>query len=358
MYSERYERVLDELRANPRSWLVTGAAGFIGSNLLESLVRLGQEVTGLDNFSTGHPRNLEEVRSLTGGSFRFIEGDIRDLETCAGACRDVDVVLHNAALGSVPRSIAAPLATHATNVDGTVNMLYAAREAGVKRFVYAASSSTYGDHPGLPKVEDSIGRPLSPYAVTKYVNELYASIFQRTYGLPTIGLRYFNVFGPRQDPDGAYAAVVPRWIAALLAGESCVINGDGSHSRDFCYVANVVQANLLAACAAEESTDEVFNVAVGERTTLLQLFEILRTEVAHAGADVEQGAAEFGPSRPGDIPHSHADIGKARARLGYEPTHTVAMGLREALPWYLRSLTSDAAVANASANPRAALRMG
>jgi UDP-N-acetylglucosamine/UDP-N-acetylgalactosamine 4-epimerase len=357
MDCKRYLSVQEELRAKPRSWLVTGAAGFIGSNLLEALLGLGQHVIALDNFSTGYRRNVEEVQALAGSAFRFIEGDIRDLETCAEACHGVDVVLHNAALGSVPRSIAAPLATHSTNVDGTVNMLCAARDAGVKRFVYAASSSTYGDHPELPKVEDRIGRPLSPYAVTKYVNELYASIFQRTYGLPTIGLRYFNVFGPRQDPAGAYAAVVPRWIAALLAGESCVINGDGSHSRDFCYVANVVQANLLAACAAEESTDEIYNVAVGERTTLLQLFEILRTEIANAGLDVEQGAAEFGPSRPGDVPHSHADIGKARARLGYDPTHTVARGLREALPWYLRSLTPDAAVASAAANPRAALPM-
>jgi UDP-N-acetylglucosamine/UDP-N-acetylgalactosamine 4-epimerase len=342
MHSQRYLGIQEELRARPRSWLVTGAAGFIGSNLLEVLLRMGQRVTGLDNFSTGHRRNVEEVRTVTGADFRFIEGDVRDLETCADACRDVDFVLHNAALGSVPRSIAAPLATHATNVDGTVNMLLAARDAGVERFVYAASSSTYGDHPGLPKVEERIGRPLSPYAVTKYVNELYAGVFQRTYGLQTIGLRYFNVFGPRQDPAGAYAAVIPRWIAALLAGEPCVINGDGSNSRDFCYVMNVVQANLLAACAPEASTDEVYNVAVGERTTLLQLFEILRAEIAHARSEAEQGTPEFGPLRPGDIPHSHADIGKARTRLGYEPTHTIAAGLREALPWYLRSLTGDA----------------
>ncbi|HEX6373480.1 MAG TPA: SDR family oxidoreductase [Longimicrobium sp.] len=338
----RYESVRGELRGRPRSWLITGAAGFIGSNLLQELVGLGQRVTALDNFSTGYRRNLDEVAAATGGDFRFVEGDIRDLDTCRAACRGVDVVLHNAALGSVPRSIADPLATHANNVDGTVNMLAAASDAGVARFVFAASSSTYGDHPGLPKVEDQIGRPLSPYAVTKYVNELYASIFQRTYGLETIGLRYFNVFGPRQDPAGAYAAVIPRWIDALLAGEPCLINGDGQNTRDFCHVSNVVQANLLAATAPAQHTDQIYNVAVGERTTLLELFELIRGEVAAVHPEAAGAEPTFGPERPGDIPHSLADVSKARAALGYQPLHDVKSGLREALPWYVRSASAAA----------------
>lgn len=336
----RYESVRSELRDRPRSWLITGAAGFIGSNLLQELVSLGQRVTALDNFSTGYRRNLDEVRAATGGDFRFVEGDIRDLDTCRAACEGVDVVLHNAALGSVPRSIADPLATHANNVDGTVNMLAAASDAGVGRFVYAASSSTYGDHPGLPKVEDQIGRPLSPYAVTKYVNELYASIFQRTYGLQTIGLRYFNVFGPRQDPAGAYAAVIPRWIDALLAGEPCVINGDGGNTRDFCHVSNVVQANLLAATAPVEQTDQIYNVAVGDRTTLLELFHLIRDEVAAVHPEASGAQPQFGPERPGDIPHSLADVSRARTALGYQPVHDVKSGLREALPWYVHSASA------------------
>ena len=331
----RYESVQGEMRARPRTWLVTGAAGFIGSNLLQALVELGQRVVALDNFSTGYRRNLDEVRDVTGGTFRFVEGDIRDLDTCRAVMEGVDVVLHNAALGSVPRSIADPLSTHTSNVDGFVNVLAAALDAGVGRFVYAASSSTYGDHPGLPKVESAIGRPLSPYAVTKYVNELYASIFQRTYGLETIGLRYFNVFGPRQDPAGAYAAVIPRWIDSLLCGEPCLINGDGSNSRDFCHVANVVQANLLAATAPAEQTDQVYNVAVGERTTLLQLFELMRGEIAAVRPEVAGVEPRFAPERPGDIPHSLASIDKARTELGYEPVHDVRGGLRAALPWYL-----------------------
>jgi UDP-N-acetylglucosamine/UDP-N-acetylgalactosamine 4-epimerase len=345
MRSPFYDEVREEIRSHPRRWVVTGAAGFIGSNLVEALLRLDQDVTGIDNFATGHRRNLEEAQAAAGRTMRFVEADVRDLDACRELTRGVDVVLHNAALGSVPRSIADPLGTHATNVDGTVNMLIAARDAAVGRFVYAASSSTYGDHPGLPKVEDRIGQPLSPYAVSKYVNELYAGVFQRVYGLPVVGLRYFNVFGPRQDPAGAYAAVIPRWIAALLAGEPCVINGDGSTSRDFCYVANVVQANLLAATAPESCTGEVYNVAVGTRTTLLELFEMMRAEMERSGGVGLAAQPDFGPTRTGDIPHSHADISKARARLGYAPTHDVLQGLRAALPWYRAAFAPPVPVA-------------
>lgn len=274
-----YKRITEELRRSPRSWLVTGAAGFIGSNLLETLLKLDQRVIGLDNFATGRRSNLEDVKRLVTpeqwARHEFIEGDIRDLEDCRRACEGVDFVLHQAALGSVPRSLVDPIATNAANVTGFVNMLVAARDAKVKRFVYAASSSTYGDHPGLPKVEDVIGRPLSPYAVTKLVNEIYADVFGRCYGLPSIGLRYFNVFGPRQDPNGAYAAVIPRWIAALIKGDTVIVNGDGETSRDFCYVDNAVQANLLAALAEESAAiNQVYNVAVGDRTTLNDLHSL------------------------------------------------------------------------------------
>jgi len=337
----RWDEVRRELREHPRRWLVTGAAGFIGSALVEELLRLGQSVRGIDNFSTGHQRNLDDALAVAGGgagTFEFVRADIRDLDACRAATEGMDVVLHNAALGSVPRSIADPLATHASNVDGFLHMLVASRDAGGPRFVYAASSSTYGDHPGLPKVEDRIGRPLSPYAVTKYVNELYAAVFQRTYGLRTIGLRYFNVFGRRQSPDGPYAAVIPRWVADMLAGRAPVVNGDGSNSRDFCYVDNVVQANLLAAVAPDACTDQVYNVAVGQRTTLLELFDFLRDGLALQHPEVASIRPEFGPVRPGDVPHSLADIGRARSSLGYAPTHTVAQGLEAALPWYVRSL--------------------
>lgn len=341
METTRYAQVVDELRARPRTWLVTGAAGFIGSNLVEHLLALGQRVVGLDDFSNGFARNVQEVRELAGpaaDAYRFVEGDIRDLDTCHAVCAGVDVVLHNAALGSVPRSIANPLATHGANIDGFLNMLVAARDARVPRFVYAASSSTYGDHPGLPKVEDRIGRPLSPYAVTKYVNELYAGVWQRTYGLRTIGLRYFNVFGPRQRPDGPYAAVIPRWIAAMLHDQPVVINGDGSGSRDFCFVRNVVQANLLAATAPDACTDQVYNVAVGARTTLNDLFALIRGQLAEVRPEVSELRPEYGPMREGDVAHSLADISKASSMLGYVPTHTVAQGLASALPWYVRFL--------------------
>lgn len=335
----RYTSVREELRGAPRTWLVTGAAGFIASSLTEQLLDLGQTVLGLDNFSTGHRRNLADARAQVGDEawqrFRLVEGDICDLDTCRRVCRGVDFVLHNAALGSVPRSLADPVATHAANATGFVNMLVAARDAEVKRFVYAASSSTYGDHPDLPKVEDRIGRPLSPYAVTKYVNEVYASVFERSYGIETIGLRYFNVFGPRQDPEGAYAAVIPRWIGNLLEGRECVIHGDGETSRDFCFVDNVVQANLLAATVQGEGvTGEVYNVAVGDRTTLNQLFAWIRDGLLEFRPDLDGVQPTYAPFRTGDVRHSQADITKARERLGYTPTHTVEQGLLQTLGWY------------------------
>lgn len=320
-------------------WLVTGAAGFIGSNLVETLLKLNQRVTGLDNFATGHRSNLEQVAELVGDAwtnFDFIEGDIRSLEDCQRACEGVDMVLHQAALGSVPRSIANPLLTNETNVSGFLNMLVAARDAKVRRFVYAASSSTYGDHPGLPKVEDRIGKPLSPYAVTKYVNELYADVFGRTYGLAAIGLRYFNVFGPRQDPHGAYAAVIPQWVAALIRNDELRINGDGETSRDFCYIANVVQANLLAAMAPPEAANQVYNVALGDRTTLNQLYQMMRAELAPRFAHVAGHTPTYVDFRAGDVRHSQADIAKASTLLGYAPTHRIADGLKAAMDWYVR----------------------
>lgn len=329
------------LRAQPRSWLVTGCAGFIGSNLLEALLRLDQRVVGLDNFATGYRHNLEEVQGLVTteqwGRFRFIEGDITDLETCHEACAGVDHVLHQAALGSVPRSIADPIATSRANIDGMLNMLVAARDAQVASFTYAASSSTYGDHPALPKVEENIGNPLSPYAVTKYVNELYSEVFARTYGFQSIGLRYFNVFGRRQDPDGAYAAVIPKWTASMIRGEEVFINGDGETSRDFTHVENAIQANLLAAVAPAAARNRVYNMAVGDRTTLNQLFEAIRAALAATG--VAYGRAPvYRDFRPGDVRHSLADVGSASRLLGYGPTHELSAGLAEAMPWYIRRL--------------------
>lgn len=300
---------------------------------------LGQDVIALDNFSTGHRANLEDVRRSVGegrwNRYRLVEGDIRDSATCLAACSGVDIVLHQAALGSVPRSIADPIATNDTNVTGFLNMLVAAKTANVRRFVYAASSSTYGDHPALPKVEDAIGRPLSPYAVTKRVNELYAGVFGSCYGLETVGLRYFNVFGPRQDPAGAYAAVIPRWIDAILCNQPPLIHGDGETSRDFCYVANVVQANVLAATAAREMVvDEVFNVAVGGRTTLIDLCRGIRNEVARHKPDAIDVQPVHDAPRSGDVRHSQASIAKAQAQLGYRPTHTLSDGLRETVRWF------------------------
>lgn len=327
------------LRMRPRRWLVTGSAGFIGSHLVEALLRLGQRVIGLDNFATGYRHNLDEVQRTVGPDawalHDFHEADIADLDACRRACDGVDVVLHEAALGSVPRSIADPLRTHAANATGFLNMLVAARDAKVGRFVYAASSSTYGDHPQLPKVEDVIGRPLSPYAVTKLVDELYADVFDRCYGLRTIGLRYFNVFGRRQDPDGAYAAVIPAWIDAMLRGAPVHVNGDGSTTRDFCHVANVVQANLLAASAADpDALGQVYNVALGGRTSLMDLHATLRRLIAERHPRLAIGDPLHRPFRAGDVRHSQADIGKARRLLGFAPAVDVSAGLREALPWY------------------------
>lgn len=341
----QYEAVQQELRANPRTWLVTGCAGFIGSNLIQQLLDLGQTVVGLDNFSTGHRHNIEDVRAHVAkdawGRFQLHTADTRDLDSCRRACGGVDYVLHQAALGSVPRSLADPIATNESNVSGFLNMLVAARDTRVKRFIFAASSSTYGDHPGLPKVEEHIGRPLSPYAVTKYVNELYARVFQDAYGLQTVGLRYFNVFGRRQDPNGAYAAVIPKWVGQLLAGEGCRINGDGTTTRDFCYIDNAVQANILAAVVnGENVAGQVYNVAVGERISLNDLFFMIRDGLSSHRQDLATVTPEYGEFRPGDVRHSQADTSKIRRLLGYEPTHDVRSGLREALEWYLEQSAS------------------
>lgn len=333
-----YERLQRNLVKNPRTWLVSGVAGFIGSNLLETLLRLDQTVVGLDNFATGHRRNLDEVRDLVSAEqwarFKLHAGDIREPDDCRRVMAGVDHVLHQAALGSVPRSLKDPLTTNAVNIDGFLNMLMAASDAKVKSFVYAASSSSYGDHPGLPKVEEVIGRPLSPYAVTKYVNELYAEVFARCYGCKTVGLRYFNVFGPRQDPDGAYAAVIPKWTASMLTGETVYINGDGETSRDFCFVDNAVQANLLAALSDDDIRGEVFNVAVNARTTLNDLFLHLRNALSEHGIHYERlpVCRDF---RPADVRHSQADISKASEMLGYAPSHVIAEGIHEAMPWYV-----------------------
>ena len=344
-----YQALQCALRSAPKTWLVTGVAGFIGSNLLEALLMLDQRVVGLDNFATGHQRNLDEVQGLVGAErwsrFKFIRGDIRLSSDCQAACAGIEVVLHQAALGSVPRSLADPVTTNAVNVDGFLNMLVAARDAKVQRFVYAASSSTYGDHPALPKVEDRIGAPLSPYAVTKLVNELYADVFARAYGLQSIGLRYFNVFGPRQDANGAYAAVIPKWIAALIDGRPVQINGDGLTSRDFCFVANAVQANLLAGCTQrDDAVNQVYNVAVGDRTTLNELFALLREHLLPTFPQLCAVQPVHGDFRPGDVLHSQADIGKAADLLGYRPTHRVNEGLAQAMPWY----TSHAERGNAA----------
>ena len=336
-----YESLKQKLNAQPEIWLITGVAGFIGSNLLEALLKLNQRVVGLDNFSTGHQHNLDEVQSLVTkdqwANFNFIQGDIRNIDDCHRVCNGVNYVLHQAALGSVPRSIEDPITTNQNNIDGFLNMLVAARDAKVTRFVYAASSSTYGDHPDLPKVEDKIGKPLSPYAVTKLVNELYANVFSRTYGFRTVGLRYFNIFGRRQDPDGAYAAVIPKWIAAMIKNESVYINGDGETSRDFCYIDNAVQANLLAATVTkEEATNEVYNVAVGDRTSLKQLYFYLRDNLANQFMHLKDASPEFRDFRAGDVRHSLADIGKAAALIGYNPTHRIDEGLKEAMDWYVQ----------------------
>ena len=334
-----YHEIKIKLKINPKVWLITGVAGFIGSNLLEHLLKLDQTVIGLDNFATGHQRNLDEVQSLVTEAqwqkFDFIEGDIQDYKSCISVVKGVDYVLHQAALGSVPRSIADPISSNAANISGFLNILNASKEEGVKSFTYAASSSTYGDHPALPKVEENIGSPLSPYAVTKYVNELYAGVYARSYEFKTIGLRYFNVFGKRQDPKGAYAAVIPKWTSAMIQGDDVFINGDGETSRDFCFIENTVQMNILAATAPDEVKDQVYNVAVGGRTTLNDLYAYIKSSLVSCGIEVNSGLV-YRDFRVGDVRHSQADIGKAKQCLGYSPEFTISQGIERAVPWYMK----------------------
>ena len=339
-----YHNLKIELSKTPQTWLVTGVAGFIGCNLLEALLKLDQRVVGLDNFATGRRINLDQIRGLVSpaqwDNFHLIEGDIRELADCILAVKGVDYVLHEAALGSVPRSILDPITTNQANINGFLNMLVASRDAGVKRFVYAASSSTYGDHAALPKIEDRIGKPLSPYAVTKYVNELYAEVFSRTYGFHSIGLRYFNVFGPYQNPDGAYAAVIPKWISAMLKREPLFINGDGETSRDFSFIANIIQANLLAATNKDpEAQNQIYNVAVGDRTTLNELYGLIKNELEKRLPRLEIPLPEYRDFRAADVRHSLASIEKAGSLLGYQPTHTIGQGMAEAMDWYIQDLT-------------------
>ncbi|WP_281199466.1 NAD-dependent epimerase/dehydratase family protein [Acinetobacter johnsonii] len=335
----QYQTVCEQLEQAPKTWLITGVAGFIGSNLLETLLKLNQNVVGLDNFATGHQHNLDEVQSLVKpdqwANFKFYEGDIRNFEDCQKACGRVDYVLHQAALGSVPRSIADPITTNTANITGFLNMLTAARDADVKSFTYAASSSTYGDHPALPKVEENIGKPLSPYAVTKYVNELYAEVFARTYGFKTIGLRYFNVFGKRQDPNGAYAAVIPKWTAAMIASDDVFINGDGETSRDFCFIENTVEANILAATTQnDEAKNQVYNVAVGDRTTLNDLFNAIKAALNENGVTYTKEPV-YRDFRVGDVRHSQANVEKIKKLLDYDPKFLIFQGIKKAMPWYI-----------------------
>jgi UDP-N-acetylglucosamine 4-epimerase len=346
----KYEQLQEHLKSNQNTWLVTGVAGFIGSNLLEKLLILNQKVVGLDNFDTGYQHNIDQAiedASIASGKdikqlkqdFTFIEGDIRKLEDCQKACSGVDYVLHQAALGSVPRSIEDPINTNKANIDGFLNMLVSSRDAKVKRFVYAASSSTYGDHPGLPKVEDEIGAPLSPYAVTKVVNELYASVFAKTYNFKTIGLRYFNIFGKRQDPEGAYAAVIPKWVSDILSGKDVFINGDGKTSRDFCYIDNTVQMNLLAATTTDSnSTDQVYNVAVNDQTDLNQLYQMIEEKLINRVENITKKDPIYRDFRAGDVRHSLADISKAKSLLGYDPDYKINEGLNESMDWYISDL--------------------
>ncbi len=337
-----YAKALEKIEQSPRTWLITGVAGFIGSNLLEKLLLHKQKVVGLDNFMTGYQKNLDMVHKLVGDeawkNFTFMEGDIRDLDTCHKACTGVHHVLHQAALGSVPRSIIDPILTNTCNINGFLNMLVAAKDAKVQSFVYAASSSTYGDSPTLPKVEDVIGKPLSPYAVTKYVNELYADVFNKCYDLNTVGLRYFNVFGRRQDPEGAYAAVIPQWFSALLQGKDVYINGDGETSRDFCYIDNVVQINILAALSNAEASNKVYNVAFGERTTLNELYVLIKAEVKKHKSDIQDKTPIYREFRAGDVRHSLADISRSQSLLDYAPTYGVKEGLELAGKWYAENV--------------------
>jgi len=339
---QNYQETKAQLKSNPKVWLVTGVAGFIGSNLLEHLLKLDQKIIGLDNFATGYQHNLDEVKGVVSGAqwrnFQFVEGDIRDYETCVEAVKGVDYVLHQAALGSVPRSIADPIASNAANISGFLNMLQAAKEEEVNSFTYAASSSTYGDHPALPKVEANIGNPLSPYSVTKYVNELYADVFARSYGFKSIGLRYFNVFGQRQNPNGAYAAVIPKWASSMIKGDDIFINGDGSTSRDFCFIENAVQANLLAATADVRAKNQIYNCAVGDRTNLNELFNMIKNSLIEHGVG-SIGRPVYRDFRPGDVMHSQADVGKAMELLGYMPEWRIEAGIAHAMPWYLKHLS-------------------
>ena len=348
----KFEDIQEHLKQNQYTWLVTGVAGFIGSNLLEKLLKLNQKVIGLDNFETGFQHNIDQAiadasgaldaegKKLDVSDFRFIEGDMRDIKTCHHACENIDFVLHQAALGSVPRSIEDPINTNSANITGFLNMLVAAKDAKVRRFVYAASSSTYGDHPALPKVEDTIGSPLSPYAVTKVVNELYASVFAKTYGFKTIGLRYFNIFGKRQNPNGAYAAVIPKWVSSIMNREDVFINGDGETSRDFCYIENTIQINLLAAMTENESaTDQVYNVALNDRTSLNKLYRMIEERLIKRAKGLSSKDPIYREFRAGDVLHSQADISKAKNLLGYEPSHKISAGLDEAMDWYVASMS-------------------
>ena len=343
----KYKELQEHLKSNQSTWLITGVAGFIGSNLLEKLLILNQKVVGLDNFDTGHQYNIdqaiEDASKKTGknlsNNFKFINGDIRELSDCQQACNGVDYVLHQAALGSVPRSIEDPINTNRANIDGFLNMLVAAKDEKVKRFVYAASSSTYGDHPNLPKVEGEIGSPLSPYAVTKVVNELYANVFAKTYGFKTIGLRYFNIFGKRQDPNGAYAAVIPKWVAAILNKEDVFINGDGETSRDFCYIDNTVQMNLLAATTSnDDAIDQVYNVALNDRTSLNRLYQMIEDRLIQRTSGLKKKGPVYRDFRAGDVRHSQANIDKAQTLLDYQPKYMISEGLDEAMDWYVDNL--------------------
>lgn len=340
---KKYHEILRDIPQDPKVWLVTGVAGFIGSNLLEHLLKLDQAVIGIDNFSTGYQSNLDDVRTCVSveqwSNFKLIHGDIRNIDDCVDACRGVDYVLHQAALGSVPRSINDPVATNATNIGGFLNILVAARDQEVKSFTYAASSSTYGDHPALPKVEDNIGKPLSPYAVTKLVNELYADVFSQVYGFSAIGLRYFNVFGKRQNPNGAYAAVIPKWTSSIIKGEDVYINGDGTTSRDFCFIENAVQANLIAATADVNAKNRVYNCAVGDRTTLTELFNIINDALAENCIKSDK-LPIYRDFRAGDVKHSQADISKAISFLGFHPEWNIRAGIKKAMPWYVANLNS------------------
>jgi len=345
----KYEQLQEYLKTNQHTWLITGVAGFIGSNLLEKLLILNQKVIGLDNFETGYQHNMDQAiqdaENISGlksldKNFSFIKGDIRNLENCQQACKNADYVLHQAALGSVPRSIEDPIRTNKANIDGFLNMLVASKDAKVKRFVYAASSSTYGDHPDLPKVEDKIGNPLSPYAVTKLVNELYAQVFAKTYNFNTIGLRYFNIFGKRQDPNGAYAAVIPKWTEAIIKGKDVFINGDGETSRDFCYIENTIQMNLLAATAENpEAANQVYNVALNDRTSLNDLYQMIEDILISRIDVLEKKEPIYRDFRTGDVRHSQADISKAQSLINYQPSHNIAEGLNEAMDWYVESLS-------------------